>query len=34
MREEPLTTNILAQILDLYAPIVRFLNNLFMQLEK
>lgn len=34
MREEPLTTNILAQILDLYALIVRFLNNLFMQLEK
>jgi len=34
MREEPLTTSILAQILDLYAPIVRFLNNLLMQLEK
>lgn len=34
MRYELLPTKILAQILDLCAPVVRFLNNLFIQLEK
>lgn len=34
MRYDPLTTRNLAQILDLLAPLVRFLNDLFIQLEK